>query len=125
MATNTWQIGVPYSFRYQGGGADFWTQPDGPGTQVYPQEQLNNIWPDWPGAATLTINEVPVFGLFAGCGHGFNSWKVLQEYDNVKEQPVQLLVCPLCQYVQRAVYGADQNGMPLLYDPNLYVVIVG
>ena len=65
-----------------------------------------------------------MLGLSAGCGHRFDAYKVLQEYDYTQNEPCQLLVCALCQFVQRAVYGVNQNGMPLLYDATLYVVIV-
>lgn len=122
---NTWQLGVPYTFNFQGAGPVFWSQPGGPGTAVYPQEQVNNLWPEWPGAAVMTINEVGTLGLSAGCGHRFDAYKVLQEYDYTQNEPCQLLVCPLCSYVQREVTGQTKNGMPLLYSADLYTVIVG
>jgi len=112
---------------YQGsfnGVANFYTQPGGPGTQVFPANQRNTVWSAWPGAATMTINEVANW-VNPGCQHVVKMFTVIQEFDYVLGQPVQLLTCPTCSYVQRAVYGTTQNGMPELYDPYAYCVIVG
>lgn len=119
---NRWALGEMY---YQGrlNGVPFWTQPGGPGTIVFPQNQRNTPWLDWPGAGTMTINEIANW-VNPGCQHVVKMFNVIQEFDYDKGMPVQLLCCPSCSYVQRAVYGQTQNGMPELYDPLLYVVIV-
>jgi hypothetical protein len=111
---------------YYGGrlnGTPFWTQA-APGQLVYPQNQRNAVWPDWPGAGVVTINECNNW-VNPGCGHVVKEFSVIQEFDYVAGEPVSLLVCPSCSYVQRAVYGTQSNGMPEIYDPNLYCVIVG
>lgn len=118
---NSWQLGVPYTFDLNG--VPFWTQPGGPGTQVFPAIEQGEVWPDWPGAAVMVYSYVP--WVQPGCLHPIHEFKILQEYDFVEGQPVQLICCQACQYVQRAVYGDGENGMPVLYDPLLYAVIVG
>jgi hypothetical protein len=61
------------------------TQPGGPGTATFPQQQ--------PGE---------MIGLFvAGCGHWFNNWDVISATVDCDE--VAVMRCPLCQYVQRII----------------------
>jgi hypothetical protein len=124
VATNDWQQGTMY---YGGrlNGTPFWTQPGGPGTLVYPQNQRNVPWPDWPGAGTMTINEIANW-VNPGCGHVVKMYDVVQEWDAVEGQAVSLLCCPSCSYVQRAVYNSGTYEGPTdVYNPYTYVVIVG
>jgi hypothetical protein len=75
-------------------GVTVWTQPGGPGTLVFPQQQ--------PGE---------MIGLFSfGCGHWFNNICVVFEADTDQVQ-VAYLICPLCSYIQRAIKpGSDIYG---------------
>jgi hypothetical protein len=67
-----------------------WTQPGGPGTLVFPQQQ--------PGE---------MIALFSfGCGHWFNNLEVVQESDGAGGE-VAYLICPLCSYIQRAIDPAE------------------
>jgi hypothetical protein len=61
------------------------TQPGGPGTATFPQQD--------PGE---------MLGLFvAGCGHWFNNWNVLSATVNCDQ--VAVMCCPLCGYCQRII----------------------
>ena len=119
MPANRWTLGVPYSFLLNG--AEFFSQPGGPNTAVFPQEQ-NGPWADYP-IGGMTINETTQW-VGTGCGHFTKEYRIVQEFDYVLGQPCQLLTCTICSYVQRVVYGASQYGPGELYDPILYAVIV-
>lgn len=116
---NSWQLGTPY---YTTGPYAIFSQPGGPFTPVLPALNSGTPWPEFPGAATMVFSYGP--WIIPGCGHPIHMYKVVQEYDFNLSQPVQLLTCNACSFVQRAVYGTAPNGLPELYDPNTYAVIV-
>ncbi len=61
------------------------TQPGGPGTATFPQQD--------PGQ---------MIGLFvAGCGHFFNSWIIFSATVNCDQ--VAAMLCPVCGYCQRLI----------------------
>jgi hypothetical protein len=116
---NSWQLGTTY---YKTGPYVIFSQPGGPFTPVFPAQNSGAIWDAWPGPESMVFAYGP--WIIPGCGHGIHEYKIIQEYDYDMEQPVQLLACNVCTYVQRAVYGVLENGMPELYDSYLYCVIV-
>ena len=89
---NQWAIGE----LYPSGGLNNvkWSQPGGPGTLVYPQQQL--------GGEYLEIKPFNEFsGIFtAGCGHSQDEALIQREYDYVNQTSVALICCQLCGYVQ-------------------------
>ena len=121
VPTNRWTVGTMY---YQGllNGSPFYSQPGGPGTQVFPTERNGAPWPEYP-IPGLVINEYQPW-VVPGCLHSVKEFCVIQEYDYATDQQVALLTCPTCSYVQRAVYGGSLYGPTGVYDPNLYAVIV-
>lgn len=119
---NDWQLGTMYRKGLLNG-TPFFSQ-SAPFQKVFPTNQNNVPWPEWPGAGSMTINECSNW-VNPGCLHVVKNFCIIQEFDYVLNQPVQLITCPTCSYIQRAVYGKAQNGMPELYDPYLYCVIVG
>jgi len=116
---NSWQLGTTY---YKTGPYSIFSQPGGPFTAVLPALTQGEPWEDWPGAESMVFAYGP--WIMPGCGHPIHEYDIIQEYDFDLDQPVQLLACAACSYCQRAVYGTLENGMPELYDPNLYCVIV-
>jgi hypothetical protein len=93
-------------------------QPGGIGTQVtQPIQPSNTVYqPFTPATNPIPVNERSAF-FFAGCGHCFRSWEVIQ--DSVNGAPAALLCCPLCNYVQ-AIYQPpsvilDTNITPQIY----------
>ena len=96
---NTWIEGALY---YPGGVGGIWTQPGGPGTTVFPQQQTGNT--DLFSPAPFNENT----GQFTGvCGHSFSYCTVYRDYDQETDLSVALLACPLCSCIQRAIEPYD------------------
>lgn len=121
-ASNTWAVGTMY---YGGrlNGTVFFQQeePFGPVTPGLPQ---GAPFPDWPGAGTLVFSYGPWIGI--GCLHPIHEFNIIQEVDYTLDpvQQVALLTCPVCSYIQRAVYGTSLYGPTEVYDPTGMAVIV-
>jgi hypothetical protein len=83
-------------------GEKVWSQPGGPGTIVYPQQQIGEQIGLW----------------VEGCAHWFNSWDVRENAWNPPSfifayvVPSAFVLCPLCGYVQRIITPFD-----LIQDP--------
>lgn len=123
MPTNRYTVGVPYTFQLNG--ADFFTQPGGPGTQVFPTQQNNTPWADYPIPGLTTNEYVPWFA--PGCGHAIKHIKIIPEYDYVNDQPVSLVCCEICTYVQVVQPAADGAAAALnsegVYNPYTSAII--
>ena len=120
MPANSWELGTMYN----GGklnGTIFFTQ-SAPFQPVTPGLPQGAPFPDWPGAGSMVFSYGP--WVQPGCLHPQHQYTIIQEFDYVLNQPVQLITCSVCSFIARAVYGTAPNGMPELYDPNLYAVIV-
>lgn len=103
MATqNRWAIGEMY---YGGlvGGQVFFTQPGGPGTQVFPTQENGQPWLSWPAAGVIPFNEQAAAWWIPGCLHSIKSIKVIREWDYTTNMSVALLCCEVCSYVQRTM----------------------
>ena len=64
-----------------------YTQPGGPGTQVFPQQSLGEK------SAPYSF----------GCGHFFNLPAIWEQYDPATKQQAAIIACPICGYVQRII----------------------
>jgi hypothetical protein len=119
---NDWEVGVPLTFKLNG--ADFFTQPGGPFTTVYPTLPQGAPFPEYPGAGTLVFSYGPWIGI--GCGHFIHEFNIRQAVDYTLDPPqlVALLTCPVCSFVQRAVPGTDEYGPTAVYNPLSYAVVV-
>lgn len=99
MPANDWAIGALY---IPGGPGGFWTQPDGIGTTVFPQQVQSN-------SNILTIepfSELTGTYRFA-CGHSVNMVQVYTDVDYTDGESVALLACPMCSFVQRFIKPAS------------------
>jgi hypothetical protein len=89
---NSWEVGA----LYPPGGLNNvkWSQPGGPGTLVYPQQQT--------GVDYFSIKPFSeLSGQFAcGCGHYVDQPLIQREFDFDTEESVALICCPMCGYVQ-------------------------
>jgi hypothetical protein len=103
-------------------GVPFFTQPGGPGTQVFPALPQGAPFPDWPGAGSMVFSYGP--WVMPGCLHPIKQFRVAQDFDYNTNQLVALLLCPCCQYLQRVIYTQSEYGPTGAFDPNLYAVIV-
>lgn len=95
MPANRWQIGTLYP---EGGLNNInWSQPGGPGTQVFPQQQV--------GVDYISIDPFnELTGIMSvGCGHFINTPLIQREYDYDTGESVALCTCPLCGYIQEAI----------------------
>jgi hypothetical protein len=122
-ASNSWQLGVPYDFTMNG--VPFWTQ-SAPFQPVFPTQQ-NGPWPEYPIAGGI-INEFSPWWA-PGCGHAIKLWRIFQEYDYVAGQPVSLICCNICTYIQQV---APLNGGAVadfdtqnVYNPYQQAIIFG
>jgi hypothetical protein len=68
-------------------GVRVWTQPGGPGTQVFPAQ------PQGEHAALYALI----------CAHWINCLEVFEQYDPVTKQQAAILCCPMCSTVQRII----------------------
>jgi hypothetical protein len=103
-------------------GTDFFTQ-SAPFEPVFPQLPQGAPWPEFPGAATMVFSYGPWIGI--GCLHSIHEFNIIQEVDYTQSPPqlVSLLTCPVCSYIQRAVYGTCIYGLEV-FDPTGMAVIV-
>lgn len=108
MATNSWQLGALYP---SGGLNDIeWQQPGGVGTQVFPAQAMGVDY-----FSTVPFNEFS--GLqFSGCGHSLNTPLIQREYDYNEQSSVALICCPLCGYVNNAIYPFEA-ALDTVYQP--------
>ena len=109
---NNWQVGA----LYPNGGLNniAWSQPGGPGTIVYPQQQIGGAY-----ESITPFNEAT--GMFrAGCGHAMNQALVQREYDYDNDISVALVTCPLCGYVQYSL-SPFESALDTVYQPWLVI----
>jgi hypothetical protein len=109
---NDWQVGALYP---PGGLSGIkWTQPDGVGGLVYPQQITGGAY-----LSTAPFNERT--GVFmAPCGHSMNEPLVQREYDYDTGSSVALICCELCGFV---VYTLEpfEAALDTVYQPQLPV----
>lgn len=114
MATNNWQVGVPYTLDLNG--QPFFTQPEGAGTAVFPTQQ-NGPWADYP-VPGLVINEYSPWWA-PPCGHAIKNYKLIPEYDYTTNKQVMLVCCNICTLVVQAMNFDDA------YDAQNFPIIIG
>lgn len=115
MPSNRWVIGEMYQ---PGGPNGFFTQPGGPGTQVFPTQKNAAPWPEWPAAGGMIIQEYSPWWS-PQCGHSIKMWRLIQEYDYVENESVMLVCCNVCTLVQGVLRPAS-----LAYDPIQEAIIM-
>jgi hypothetical protein len=101
---------------YYGGllnGAPFFTQPGGPGTQVFPTQANNIPWTDYPTVG-LVLSEISPWW-FPPCLHSIKSWKLIREFDYETNQSCCLICCEVCSFVVRAVIPYEEILNPIQY----------
>lgn len=110
-APNTWTVGTFYV--QPNGNRGLFEQPGGPGTEVFPAQQVGVDY-----FSTQPFSELT--GVFsAGCGH-FQDYPTLQqEVDYSSGEPVQtmLVICSVCSYIQYTL-PIDQ-ALSTVYQPQV------
>lgn len=99
MPSNDWTVGALY---IPGGPGGFWTQPDGIGGLVYPQQVTGNS----DQLSIKPYNELTGTYVF-GCGHSVNQAQVYTDWDYETGMTVALVCCPMCSFCQRFISPAS------------------
>lgn len=89
---NSWKIGTFYV--QPKGNNGMFTQPGGPGTQVFPA-QVTSV--DY--FAVTPFSEL-TGSMAAGCGHFQDYATLQQELDEDTGELVMLIICSVCSYIQ-------------------------
>jgi hypothetical protein len=72
-----------------------WSQPGGPGTLVYPQQQINVAWGPPNGYPVPGQFFIESSGLFvSGCGHWMDAPRIFID------SGLAVVCCALCSYIQ-------------------------
>ena len=98
--TNDWTIGT----MYYGGivdGQPFFTQPGGPGTEVFPTQANAIPWLAYP-IPGLILNEYSPWWA-PSCGHSIKFWKIIREQDYTTNSSVALVCCSICSFIQSTI----------------------
>ena len=96
----SWQPGTPVGELYPTQYYPTFSQPGGPGTPTFPQQDIGEK------LGTFT----------AGCGHWFNNWWVPNSA--FLGVPSAYIACPLCGYVQQIV-----TPQSLIYTDPFYIIV--
>ena len=110
MSQNRWAIGV----MYYGGlvdGQPFFTQPGGPGTQVFPTQANAVPWTDYP-IPGLILNEYNPWWA-PPCGHSLKYFDLIQEFDYETNSSVMLITCAVCNFVVNTIEPASEAYNPI------------
>ena len=100
------QIGTLYNGGYQNG-IRVYTQPQGPGTPVFPQPPTTSPPQNWRNTAYLPVYPTVFVSLLTfGCGHRTNTVEVFEQWDPVNGVQAALLCCPVCSFIVEIVEPA-------------------
>lgn len=89
-----------------------WSQPGGPGTPVFPQQQ-DGPFLNYPVPGQFFIEATGFFTV--GCGHWVDYPRIFRDYDEMLDVSTGLVCCPMCSYIQyliqpyELVYDVEQN----------------
>jgi hypothetical protein len=94
---------------YYGGkvnGQVVWTQPGGPGTQVFPLPP--SLYPSVYQGFPQSVFAYQGLYSWPYCGHWINEPEIITQYDPTNDVQAAILVCPVCGTVGYIVEPADQ-----------------
>ena len=90
-------LGTLYIANYNG---IAWSQPGGPGTIVYPQQNTGSF--GYPGDQLLMQEKGQ--GLWvSGCQHWLDTWQIWKDINVCTNQNVAILTCPICSFIQQII----------------------
>jgi hypothetical protein len=93
-----------------------WSQPGGPGTQVFPAENTGPFTAYPVGGQLFAENS----GLwFFGCQHSVMLPMIFRDYDSVTLMSAAMICCPICTYLQRV-----QEPYESIDDPMRYPIVI-
>jgi hypothetical protein len=74
-----------------------WTQPGGPGTVVFPQQQ-SGPFANYPVPGQFFIEQSGLWSV--GCGHFVDYPWIFRDFDQCTGESVAVVACPMCSYIQ-------------------------
>ena len=97
MQPGQFSVGQLY-LGFERNGLPVWSQPGGPGTQVFPAlpQQFPTVNIGYPSV----VMSYPAL-YYAGCLHPLNCWEIYSYYDPYEEEIMALVCCPMCSYIQQ------------------------
>jgi hypothetical protein len=103
-----------YGGKINGRGPIVYTQPNGPGTPVFPP--LPTVYPPQNQGYPQQVFSFEGF-LSLPCGHWVNTVEVFKEYDSVAQSSAALCCCPVCSYIVEIVepYSNWENNFYSIY----------
>ena len=94
-----------------------WSQPGGPSTTVYPQ-QNNGPFTAYPVPGQF-FGESSQALWRAGCGHGFDEFLIFRDYDEGLQMSAALQCCSICTYIVR-----EYNPFEIIFEVPQYSILV-
>jgi hypothetical protein len=94
--------------KVNGFGEQIFTQPGGPGTQVFPQPPTVNPQPNWNFQNYPAYPYAYIGLLNFGCGHWANTCEVYIVADDANNTQAALCCCPVCSFIQLIVEPAEE-----------------
>lgn len=103
-----YEVGIMYNGGYQNG-LLVYTQPNGPGTPVFPQPQQTFPPPNWKRTFYKPTYPAAYTALLAWpCGHWINEPEIFQVWDPYTEVQAALLCCSVCSYIGYIIEPAEE-----------------
>lgn len=90
-----------------------WSQPNGFGTTVYPQEQIGTPFAAYPVVGEIWAENSGLWVL--GCGHWENAVIIFRDYDEMLGSSAALVCCALCTYIQRIIEPYEEFTNPMAF----------
>ena len=94
-----------------------WSQPGGIGTTVYPQQQVNTAFTDFP-VAGQTWSEIGLW--VSSCGHWLDTWEIFRDINICTNQSAAIVACPVCSNIQQVITPYEA-----IFDVLRYPIVVG
>lgn len=96
-----------------------WYQPGGPGTVVSPQQADGTPFSAYPVPGQIFVEAGSALWR-AGCGHGFDCFRIQRDFDTVTGLSAALILCPVCSYIINVLEPYESA-----YDTMRHPIIIG
>lgn len=95
-----------------------WSQPGGPGTPVFPQQQVATPFLAYPVVGQVWAENSGLWSV--GCGHWVNLPEVIRAFDNESGESAALICCPMCSFIQ-SIIEPYQDALDATLNPILII----
>ena len=105
-------IGTLYQKNY---GGIAWSQPGGPGTQVFPTQNVGN-YAFYPVSGQIWQE----LGLWtSGCNHWWDCMAVVRDFNDATNMSAACFLCPVCSYLINIV-----SPFEAIYNPLSFPILI-